>query len=463
MLKSALSEVELQRTLQDVNISVAAYATEADPEGSLIPASSSGKHDIDYLSASASDVVAISTIDDTAYVIWKQRLRVSRPRVRLQRPALYFTAALNVRQDALREVCKPDNPVLDSFEPFPANVLEPLQSDPHLSESGVYLPDARITKVAPRAPGVSDAIRPIRGVSRQIYPALPALFTKVEYHPLPDAVVASVHLEAFQLIDGLVTIDKVEVGCPGVEVEPLSNHAMPSKISAGDEVVLLFHLSERTDRQPSEMASNLTTTVTANVCEDEVLQGQLSMSWQTPMKMATPPVEPVLKWNQSTSDASVRYSQASTFASSRSSTLERQLSPMQDAGDVLLQISCPAATTIHQEFQLRIRCKNRSNRSRCFNIYPTLDGQVKQNSHADAEATLHLERSDRRTIINARSDTQIGPVSPGSICETSMTFRTLATGVIDLGTICIVDTDTGRTVRLTELPNLVSISPRNYP
>lgn len=162
VLRTSVSEDLARKLLPSLELTISAHATNAVPEGPGNSAAASGKHDIASTKAPATSNVDLVRVKDHTYVIWKPTLHLVRPRVRLQRPAVYFTANLGIKSSTATAAPVSGKQYLPSFEPLPTNVLESLHHDPSLGSSAhqIHVSETRVTKVSPSASQLEDTPRP---------------------------------------------------------------------------------------------------------------------------------------------------------------------------------------------------------------------------------------------------------------------------------------------------------------
>lgn len=469
ILKTAANEDDVRTLLPSLEITLAAHATDAVPQGSGNAASASGKHDLTSKTISATDVAEIVSGTDCTYVVWKPVLHLSRPRTRLQRPAIYFTAHLTMGSEALDGFKRGGKDYLKSFEPLPANVLEPLNFDPSLSEVRIHLSETRITKVAPSAGRVHDDIKPVRGASKRAFPVVPALFTRVRYSSLPDAVVASLHLETTQLVTGTILIKSVDLDIANARIEPLCPLDSPKENRAGDEIILLYELTQTPESAVSSI-STVSVKVSASVLQDLESQIQLEVRLQAQVDLSQTASKPSYKWSRPLSGTSQQPLRPLSQNIERPASIEAtHKAPAGDSG-IILNFTAPATAVRNEVFKLDVQCINRSSRLRRFALVVLQPKRTHTKSHeqqatgsenTDLMANLFnappLERQKPPDVLDLNPDVRIGPLPPGACFETQMKFRAMTTGVLDLGVIRIVDLETRQTVDVRELPDVIAL------
>jgi hypothetical protein len=467
-LKTSANQDEVRELLQNLEIVLAAHATDAVPQETGNKASASGKHDLTSRTIPASENVDIVSVREHTYVLWKANLHLQRPRARLQRPAIYFTAHLTLNATSLSSFAQPQNGLLKSFEPLPANVLEPLRFDPALSESNIYLSENRITKVAPSATRLQEDVKPVRGASKRAFPIVPAMFTRIRYTALPDAVVASLHLETTQLINGTLEIKEVALDAPDARVESLCPLDSPKGSRAGDEMVLLYKLKAFSEgARPAPAA--IFVKIEASVSMEHRSHTKLEIRWQAQVDLSQTWTKPTYKWSRPLSGSKQLQVRPSSEGTVRLPSIDASQAAAGGDGGITFNFTAAPTLICDEDFKLDVQCINRSARSRRFALVvlqPKRTHGKQRKSHENSEDTNliagifrapPLERQRAPEVLDLNPDVRIGPLPPGACFEAQMKFRALATGVLDIGVIRVVDLDTRQTVDVRELPDIISL------
>ncbi|CAK3962170.1 hypothetical protein AC578_6057 [Lecanosticta acicola] len=469
ILRTARPEEEVREVLPHLEFVLAAHATDAVPQGSGNAASASGKHDLNSKSFPAASFASVLSLEDTTYIIWKPILHLARPRARLQRPAIYFTVALTISNNVQKGPRQTQEEYLKSYEPLPVNILEPLQFDPALSRSNVYLPESRITKVAPKAPNLQDAVKPIRGASKRAFPAIPAIFSRIRYTVLADATIASLHLETSHVIAGTVTISDVKLSVPNAKVEHLTNVALPLETRGGDETITLYRLTlgKMAKGAASQRMSPVSVSILANASLDQGSHITFNSSWNTQVDLSQTSTKPVYKWSRPLSTSSGHRRGHSSSSHPGPVSFEEPQRRMEEDAGITFRFSAPATTHKSTNFQLEVHCNNHSGRKRRFALISILPSRPKSMTaqstvaNTDLIASIFnappLEKAKLPDVLDLNPDVRIGPLPSGACFETHLKFRAMTTGVLDLGTLRIVDLDSRHTVDVKELPNIVAL------
>lgn len=467
VLKTSAGKDVVQALLASLEILLAAHATDAVPQGSGNAASASGKHDLTSRTIQAADCADVVASKGSTYVIWKSTLRLSRPRTRLQRPAIYFTANLTISAQALTSSKQDAKDYLKPYEPLPANVLEPLQFDPAFSVSKIHLSETRITKVAPAA-ARSDDTKPVRGASKRAFPIVPALFTKIRYSALPDAVVASLHIETSQVVSGSVLIKDVSLDVQDAQVHSLCSSDMTKETHGGDETVLLFKLIHKA-QNPASTVSIVQVSIQATVTIEQGSQIDLDIKWQAQVDLSQTASKPTYKWSRPLSASTQHQSLPSLPAGEKPLPSDTTADVRSSTAGITFNFSAPHTTTRNENFKLHVQCLNRSSRQRRFAlvaIQPKTQTTTRIQQSADtADSDLianifnapQLERQKPPDVLSLDPDVRVGPLPSGACFEAHMSFRAVAAGVLDLGIIRIVDLDSRQTVDVRELPDVIAL------
>ena len=467
-MRTPASVDDIRELLPSLAITLAAHATDAVPSESGNKASASGKHDMNCKTILASEVSDIVSVGEHTYALWKPTLHLPRPRARLQRPAVYFTVHLTLSSKAITASNQNEVNRLKSFEPLPANVLEPLRFDPTLRESNMYLSEARITKSETGAIRPRNDLKPIRGASKRAFPIVPALFTRIRYSSVPDAMIASLHVETSQLVNGAVNINSVALDAPNAKVHSLCPLESPRQSWAGDETVLLYKLSHA-DESALSTPSAVFVKINADVSLDDRLLTSIEIKWQAQVDLSQTSAKPTCKWSRPLSGIKQLPMRPLSEGSARPPSIEVNQPTTPDDTSIVFSFTGTPTVKRNEDFELYVQCINRSNRARRFALVvlqPKHTRSRQQNQqpgpgNADLIATLFnappLERQKSPDVLDLNPDVRIGPLPPGACFEAPMRFRALATGVLDLGIIRIVDLDSRKTVDVKELPDIISI------
>lgn len=471
ILKTSQIEDDVRRILPNLELVVSAHATDAVPQGAGNAASATGKHDLVSKSFPGSSFVDLVSVGDNAYVVWKPSLPLPRPRARLQRPAIYFTATLKVDPSINRASKESETQYLKSYEPLPENILEPFQHDRVLSNSDVYLSEMRITKVAPKPPNVEGNVKPIRGTSKRAYPAVPALFTKLRFSAMADATIASLHVETSQLIAGTVRILEINFSVQDLLVEQITSLTLPLQTRGGDETIFLYKLSNRA-KSLSDTSKDIpnpvvNVSIKADAALDQGSHINLNISWQSEADISKRTSQPSYAWSRPLK-ATSHHKSLSVQSAGRPPSGDSSVGGKGAEGGIVFTFTCPATIQQNNEFRMSVKCLNRSDRQRRFALV-TLQPRkpaasllsVANDADSDLVAKIFnappLTRSATPDVVDIDPDLRIGPLPAGACFETHMSFRAMTSGVLNLGTLRIVDLETRQIVDVQDLPDVVAL------
>lgn len=472
VLRTSVSEDAVRRLLPSLELTISAHATNAVPEGPGNSAAASGKHDIASTKAPASEDVDLITVKEHTYAIWKPTLHLVRPRVRLQRPAVYFTANLGIASSHTTAAPAPQKQYLPSFEPLPANVLESLHHDPSLGASArqIHVSETRVTKVSPSAAQLEQIPRPLRGASKRAFPAVPAFFMRIGQSSIPDAIIASLHVEVSPLVAGEVKLDDVRVEMPGTIVHGLNEAIWPQRSKANDEVVLLYRMEKSTAAPTTPNASDLAAiTIEATAHMDADCFVQIETQWHAQIDMSQIQKPTPHKWARPLSTGNAAHRRNLSQTSSRPSMHE----VAHKEGEIIFTFTAPPTTKQDSIVVVQIQCLNKSNRSRRFALVtaqrrgstasgkPRFAKRAASNDTAIIAATRdtknHETAEQQHGVLTLTPDIRIGPLTAGACFETSLKYRVMSTGVLDFGTIKLIDLESRQTLDIAELPDVVSL------
>ncbi|KAK3618234.1 hypothetical protein LTR56_024778 [Elasticomyces elasticus] len=481
VLRTAADAETVRGLLPTLEIVLAAHATDAVPQGTGNSASASGKHDLNSKALRAADSAEVVVAGDQTYVIWTLTLDLTRPRARLQRPAIYFTANLSLRSGETD--VKAEKDYLKPFEPLSRNVLEPLSTASDFRGTHVYMSEDRITKVAPKPLRREDTVRPIRGATKRAFPTTPALYTRLKFTIVPDAVIASLHLETSQVLAGTVSVDDIQVKVSAATdyprgevnasedadaVQCLTDASLPMTMSPGDETVLLYRLPRGRHDNGALESAILNVNVHATATLEEGSHTKLDLVWQYPLDKQEPVVDRTYSWSKHETSLNNKAERPPSMPSTMPASQDNS-SLQSDAGaGVTFFFTAPETTNQYDDFHLSVKCINRSTQARQFALRPT---RMKQSSLAtqpypksdngDLVAGIFqapaLQRKKPEDIFCHTPNVNIGPIPPGASYDTTIDVRALTTGVLNMGTIRIQDLDSQQTVDVADLPDIIAL------
>ncbi|KAF2768010.1 hypothetical protein EJ03DRAFT_138392 [Teratosphaeria nubilosa] len=496
VLKATAGEDDLKSLLPHLEIALAAHATDAMPQGTGNTTTVSGTYDVVSQSIAGAAYDRLLTVDNVSFVVWKATLHLVRPRARLQRPAVYFTANLSIAVQP-STVPSAEETELKPFEPLPANVLAPLNRVPEFEGKDIHLSADTITKVAPKAPKKVDIVKPVRGASKQAFPILAAMFVRIKSTRLPDGSVASLHLESSRNVAGNFVVDDLKLVVPDPDarykavaaadqaaregrnaatttdielkaLHPLIQPDMPIRMFAGDETILLYQIEANTTK--------LYVSVKATLSLDQGTTLKLDMTNEasersTALQAST---DTQYQWSRLAKHDATPQTQVSLASAQKPHSIDDKDRPP-SAGSITIYFTAPATTFKGDEFVVKVKCVNSTKRTRHLTIVPvhqrpaqivrrtqpSPDAKGEINSVAGIfDASLSFSSAQPQVqpkVVCLTPDLRIGPLVPGASYDTQVIFRATSDGVLELWPLRVIDLETKQTVDVWDLPDVVAL------
>lgn len=454
---------QLKDLLPHLEIKLAAHATDAVPQGSGNAAAASGKHDLTSLVVSGSDTISLTTAGETSYAVWQPRLHLPRPRVRLQRPAVYFTGHLTMTPAARGAAAKREWNILKPYEPLPRNLLAPLHFDPRMAEQQDYFSAETLTpQSGPREP---DELRPVRAASKRALPIIPAFFMRTRYSVMSNAVVASVHVETSRLISGALNLHDFNVSISDARVEDLSSLQLPIESRAGDEIVALYKLTStgtsRTTKGP------ISVKIRAKLSRLQRAEIDIDFAYQTSVDLSQAASRPSYRWSRPLSSGGQQPHRRSIKEASQPPVPGKDQAARKTEAGVTFKFSAPHMVFFQETFFLKVMCINDTDRIRRFTLVSLQERKPTKarlepgdQNNADRIGKLFnappLEATRKPDVQDVEPDVRVGPVPAEGCWEVNVKLRANTMGALDLGTIRIVDLDSRRTVDVRDLPDVIA-------
>ncbi|KAI9692646.1 MAG: hypothetical protein M1820_009480 [Bogoriella megaspora] len=235
------------------------------------------------------------------YVVWKKQLYLGRPKIRLQKPAIYLAATASLQQVKSQDEKPTDDEYLQSSVPSPLNLLEPFNHDPAFAGRNLYLSAARVTKVAPAAPAVHDLSRPLRTGNRKLFQAAPAAILRVHYTRLPPgsefSVLASLDLEITAFASSVVRVTGIHPYLHDGICETAARGEMhlPMLLNPGDEATWVQYLAPASITDVNAENGNihlLEIRVQGEVLLSEDCTAAIELRWRNNVDLGPPPPTP---------------------------------------------------------------------------------------------------------------------------------------------------------------------------
>ncbi|KAG7292396.1 hypothetical protein NEMBOFW57_002431 [Staphylotrichum longicolle] len=186
------------------------------------------------------------------YAIWKLRVFLGRPRIRLQMPSVVFSGAANFRMSsgAPDQRGEPGGGYMQSCVPSGMNLLESFATDPLLGGTRPQLSAQRVSKVAPLTKP-KDTLHRISGLQTLKLKIFPVLHTRVRFSrpnttPPSAAMIALLEVDFTPYFDCEAALDKLALGVTDGTVEDLNTQegmGLPLSCVAHDHLTFLYKLA----------------------------------------------------------------------------------------------------------------------------------------------------------------------------------------------------------------------------
>ncbi|MCJ1312886.1 hypothetical protein MMC25_006562 [Agyrium rufum] len=236
------------------------------------------------------------------FIIWKMIPSLSRPRIRLQAPAILFKLSGSMKSAEVEiDPLDVEDPYLPSGVPFGTeNLFEALARDPALKGREPYLSSHRLTRFAPAArKNVTDSY-PLKVASRKAIRAHPAVSARIRYHSTASsdqdiALNASLDIEIPPYVQAPIIIETAELEFPSGTLTKLTTGAfvkLPRECHARDNLVLLYKLQpdptfildvqqNRQAQSTSVPAGPVSITLTATILVSPTCHPKISLQWRS--------------------------------------------------------------------------------------------------------------------------------------------------------------------------------------
>ncbi|KAL9090662.1 MAG: hypothetical protein Q9165_005150 [Trypethelium subeluteriae] len=422
------------------------------------------------------------------YVIWRKTIYLGRPKIRMQKPAIYFAATASLKHIEQKPSVDGEDEYLESNVASPMNLLAPFNYDPAFAGKGLYLSASRVTKVAPAKPAAHEFSRPLRTSNRKMFQAAPALLLKVHYTRMPPGskfpVLASLTLEATAFASSVVRIEKIHTQlsngtCKTFGIDSLH---LPVTQSAGDETTWVRQLASTSMTEGVRDAANIhffEIKVFGEVLLSDDCSAAIEVIWRSNVDLGPLPPAPGTRNSQSiprgrgSSVSSATSTQALRRSSSADGGGDQSVPSTNDFG-ITITFSGPEQIHVGEILHWDILLLNRSPQRRSLaivalpkrkNVEPNnYLGQSEGDSIACAvldEHTLYSLQA-RATLepvglVNLSPDVRIGPLAPGACFQTSLEFLVLAPGILHLDAVRVYDLATQQFIDTRDLPDTVAL------
>ncbi|MCJ1433996.1 hypothetical protein MMC27_003361 [Xylographa pallens] len=510
-------EAQLKAYISRLQIVLEAHATSSSPRAGESHQGQTINQPRDVIwsgkvNVSEDPIIVVEGSDDddegqAVLVIWRLTAFLTRPRIRLQSPAIMFKISASLQPLATGNSTQEYDPYLPSGVPFPLNLLQSLQDDPALKGAAPRLSAVRLSQRIAIHPTIPLKTLPLRTVSKKAIRAIPAISARMRYHRSSDSVdklsiIASLDIEIPVFANNDVDLQSVNVQLNEGEAEDLvGDHILklPVKCRPRDNIGFLYRLTPPEavyDGGSSALSAKaLEVSIDGEVLVSAICHPRIHMRWRTNVDFSTALNPNFGKPGQSMQrnhrPTSLPAPAAGTFkanipAESGSDIAKSSTEGSRSTSTTVADIGITATFTATEEvyvgepFTWDIFIVNRSTKSRrlAIVVIPKLkriEGRKvgsrpsssssnpgsKTGSVADAvvdENTLHAVMKTQSTegaqLVCLTTEIKIGPLSPGSCYVTEVKFLPLARGFLHIDAARIIDLNTNETVDVRDLPDI---------
>lgn len=448
------------------------------------------------------------------YAMWKMPVFLNRPRMRLTRPSVVFSASASLRPHVSRAggiSSTRGSGYLQSGMPSSFNLLESFASDPALNGVKPRLSALRVSRVAPVS-RQQDLVAHLRALPQLEIPIYPVIHTRIRFShpqtaPARAALIAMLEVDLTPHVECEVLLDAITLASTDAHVESLNDGQMdlPMSCVAYDHIMLLYHITPaQMDKPPSRAFSStldISITATAQVVPG-ICTPRLSMSWSTGLDF-TSPVNPSFNNNPETSGiqrahkpSQLSFGSIAAMVPLRSPSVLRPdaLPGLESAasraeavvpdlgitmsftgptepvhpGDVFSWIvyvvnrSTEKTALPPRKLALVAVPKRRRNDTRPARPPSTASRRSGEKELADAVIDVNILHalqkssvSDATDVICLSADTRVGPLAPGACHVAELQFLALREGIVGVEAVRVVDLGSQEHVDIRDLPTTI--------
>ncbi|KAF2496180.1 hypothetical protein BU16DRAFT_561014 [Lophium mytilinum] len=487
-LKSYLSRLAINLELYAVN-------TAPNPEAETFTPPTKELLYSETIKDSFDPIVCIheSEANTHIYVVWKVEVFISRPRARLNKPGLYFAPAASLKPPAKIKKTVIQDEYLPSKVPTALNLLQSFRDEPGLEGVVPHLSAMRISKVAPTAPIARELMRPVRSGQRRLFKVVPALIWRIRYSrwqsSLKDtAVIASLDLEIAHITSCSVAIDSVELVLQGGHVEPYGD-AKSTVCNPGDQVTLLYKLipDAVVVGAPVEEigVQQLDLKISAKALASEDCRPKLSIDWRTTVDFSVgsnPALRGFNTLGRSTGTQRSKPPGPDSLPPAQGDLSAAEETEPQDI-NISLTISGPSRVKVGGIFHWDVFIVNRSDKARKLAVLvipkrrrsdlekhrplSSTSSTGKQQGKDELLTKAVVDdnivyakqknaRQEPADLVSLTTDVRIGHLSPGACYTAELKFLALASGVLSVDALRVVDLATQEATDIRDLPSIIA-------
>lgn len=443
------------------------------------------------------------------YAMWKLPVHLVRPRMRLQRPSVIFSASA-----ALKPVVAADtmhtarSGYLPSGQPSSINLLESFGGDPLLQGIQPKLSALRVSRVAPvtRGQDVAARLRVLPQLQLPVHAIVHSRvrFTKPPTSPPTSTIIGQLEFDFTPDFECEVIVDKIALTTAAGVVECLSDDValkLPLSCVAHDHITLLYEIKQqRLDVAPKDNGGTLDIEVSASaLVVPDVCTPRINMRWTAVLDFSNPndptpraPLDTGLHRSHRPAQLSLSSSQSVVTPLKSPSVTQPDALPGLEAsaaraeavitdlgitmsfsaptevihtGDVfswtvyILNRASEKSTRPPRKLALIPVPKRRRHEARSVRPPSTATRRQGEKDIADPaidENVVHAMQKNAivegADIISLSADTRVGPLGPGACHAVELQFLALRAGIAEMEAIRVVDIASQEHVDIQDLP-----------
>ncbi|KAF3905444.1 hypothetical protein ABW20_dc0103236 [Dactylellina cionopaga] len=404
---------------------------------------------------------------DTRLAIWKIIVPLGHPKAKPNNPRVVFSASATLK--LLNQNTRlPENEYLSSRQALNVNILESFGGES--PEKQPYLSALRVSRVIPTQPATKESFSPLGYSSKKTFPIVPGLNFKLRGNKTPrrantESLFAHLTLEVTPQLGCNFEIRDVVLECGGASIASMaaSEKTFPTMLQVMDEITFLFHIPNKSSpSQPPNLLKQIVVKLKGQAMISDVCKPLVSTMWETSI------------------DFSSRYeTQATTHPTPPSLRLAGR--PLSSQSNPSVSIIESAGLTITftamslnvrpgDIFSWRVFVMNRSTRARRLallvppkrrkgegKVLPSVPHNMTEPVVEDAAlySSYKSQHLDAVELIPLVNDVRIGPLAPNACHTAELRFIALATGVLTIEGVRVVDLMTNEITECRELPTVV--------
>ncbi|KAK6515479.1 hypothetical protein TWF506_007813 [Arthrobotrys conoides] len=405
---------------------------------------------------------------DTRLAIWKITVPLGHPKARPNNPRVVFSASATLK--LLNQNTRlPANEYLSGRQALNVNILESFGGES--PEKLPYLSALRVSRVIPTQPAPKESFSPLGYSSKKTFPIVPGLNFKLRGNKTPrkantENLFAHLTLEVTPQLGCNFEIRDIILECGGMSISSMesSDKMFPTLLQVMDEITFLFRIPNKSSpSQPATPLKQIVVKLKGQAMVSDICKPLISTHWETSI------------------DFSSRHDSLSATTHGNPPSLRLGGRPLSSQSNVTTSLVEPSGLTITftamslnvhpgDIFSWRVFVMNRSSRARRLallvppkrrkgegKILPSIPHNMTEPVVEDAALfssykSQHLEAVELIPLVN---DVRIGPLAPNACHTAELRFIALATGVLTIEGVRVVDLMTNDITECRELPTVV--------